>query len=132
MERSRASICDERASLSRSSCASSGNTTYPIRRTFISRCWKSTARSASFPANKESRIGNLELPIRLCNVRSLGLHIHGIDRLARRHKQPVPLRSAEAEVGANLRQQDLADPLTVRREDVHAVIAFPDPSAARP
>ena len=56
-----------------------------------------------------------------------------IERLASRHEQPVALGAAEADVRADLRQQDLADPLAiVRRKDMDAIVAVADPSGRRP
>ena len=43
-----------------------------------------------------------------------------VERLAAGHEQPVPLRAAEADVGARLRQADHADALAVRRDHLHA------------
>src|SRR4051812_28173281 len=47
--------------------------------------------------------------------RALVLDVDGVDRGARRHEQPVPLLAAEAEVGARLRQVNLADQVAARR-----------------
>src|SRR5258708_2852009 len=56
----------------------------------------------------------------------------GIERLARGHEQAVALLAAEGEIGAGLGQEDLADPLAIRREDLHAVIAGSHPARADP
>src|SRR5947209_19869179 len=45
-----------------------------------------------------------------------------IDRLARRHEQPVALLAAESNIRAALRQHDAADHLTVGRIDGDAVL----------
>src|SRR6185503_7989815 len=66
------------------------------------------------------------------DVRASRLDIDRIERLARSHEQAVALRSAKADVRANLGQADLADPCAVRREDVHAIVAVADPAGARP
>src|SRR5674476_841256 len=50
-------------------------------------------------------------------MRALRLDIDGIERLARRHEQPVSLLAAEAEVGAGLGQTNLADAVAVRCKD---------------
>src|ERR1035437_5772652 len=47
--------------------------------------------------------------------------IHRVQRLAGRHVQPVALGTAEAEVGADLRQQDHADAFPLRRKHVYAI-----------
>ena len=65
-------------------------------------------------------------------MRSLRLDVDGVERLAGGHEQPVALGPAEAEVGADLRQQDQADARAVRAEDVHAVVAVADPAGADP
>src|SRR5262245_4418156 len=60
------------------------------------------------------------------------LDIEGIERLARSHEQPVHFGAAEGHVRADLRQADLADPLPMWREDVHAVVAVADPAGGGP
>src|SRR5438477_10324974 len=65
-------------------------------------------------------------------MRSHRLHRDGVERLARRHKQPVAPGAAEAEVGADFREQDLPDPLALWGEDMYAVVAFAGPARARP
>src|SRR5271155_3209807 len=62
----------------------------------------------------------------------LRFHVDRIERLAGRHEQAVALRAAEADVGANLRKENQADPLALLVEDVNAVVAVADPAAARP
>src|SRR2546428_9965319 len=64
--------------------------------------------------------------------RALGLDIDGIDRGAARHEQPVPLLAAEAQIGAGLRQVDLADQLAGRRVTAHAVLLGIGPAHAAP
>src|SRR5262245_22796747 len=49
------------------------------------------------------------------------VHIYRVQRLAARHKQPVPLRASEANVRANLRQPDLSDPLSRGSENQNPV-----------
>src|SRR5438132_12339777 len=49
--------------------------------------------------------------------RALRVDIERVDRLARRHKQPVALHAAETEIGATLRQRDAADHDAVGRVD---------------
>src|SRR4051812_8328088 len=53
----------------------------------------------------------------------LRIHEDGIERLARRHEEPVALGTAEADVAAHLGQADAPEQLAFRRPDGHAVIA---------
>src|SRR5467141_90569 len=62
----------------------------------------------------------------------LSLDIDGIQRLAGRHKQAIAFWTTEADVAANLRQEDLTDALSVGSEDVHAIVAFANPTEATP
>src|SRR5438093_12634340 len=64
--------------------------------------------------------------------RTLGLDIDGIDRGAARHEQPVPLLAAEAQIGAGLRQVDLADQLAGRRVAAHVALLGIGPAHAAP
>ena len=59
---------------------------------------------------------------------ALRLHIDGIERLAGAHKEAVALGAAEADVGADLRQQDHADALAFGGENMDAVVAGARPS----
>src|SRR6186713_2225466 len=68
----------------------------------------------------------------LGDVRTARLDVHGIERLAGRHEQPVALGAAETHVGADLRQSDLADADAIRGEYVHPVVAVADPPHAGP
>src|SRR5476651_667554 len=63
----------------------------------------------------------------LCGSGALRVHVDRVDRLARRHEQPVALRSAEAEIAADLGKTDAADQLALRRPDGDAVV--PDRAA---
>src|ERR1700737_439656 len=63
---------------------------------------------------------------------TLRLDIDRVQRLARRHEQAVALLAAEAHIGADLRQPDLADPYAIRRENLHTVVALADPARADP
>ena len=66
-------------------------------------------------------------------MRAARLDVDGVEARARRHEEPVALRAAEADVGADLRQQNLADALAVLAgENVHPVVARADPAGARP
>src|SRR5215218_3137830 len=65
-------------------------------------------------------------------MRAPRLHGHHVKRLARRHEELVPPCAAEADVGADLRQADLANALAVGREDVDAVVAVAHPAGADP
>ena len=66
------------------------------------------------------------------DVRTLRFDVDGVQRLAAGHEQAVALGAAEADVAADLRQQDLADARAVRGEDVDAVVAVADPAGAGP
>src|SRR5436305_11045568 len=68
----------------------------------------------------------------LSKMRAARPHVHRVQRLAGHHEQPVSARAAEADVGANLRQPDLADALAGGREDVDAVIPGSAASGAGP
>src|ERR1035438_6898345 len=63
------------------------------------------------------------MPLALRYVGAAGTHEHGVQRLAGRHVEAVALGTAEAEVGADLGQQDHADALALRRKDVYAIVA---------
>src|SRR5689334_2858600 len=52
---------------------------------------------------------------------ALGFDVHAVERRGSRHEETVLLRPAEAEVGAALRQVDLAEQRPVRAVAVHAV-----------
>src|SRR5258708_36888016 len=51
-------------------------------------------------------------------MRARRLDIDGIERLARRHEQAVALLAAEGEIGAGLRQEDLAQGLGIGGGDL--------------
>src|SRR5207237_962582 len=70
--------------------------------------------------------------MRLASDRALRVHVDRIERRARGHEQTVAIGAAEAEVGAALREADLADELAVGIEDVHAVQAFLPHAPAAP
>ena len=55
-----------------------------------------------------------------------------VQRLAAGHEETVALGAAEADVRADLRKTDLTDPVAVRGEDVHPVVAVTDPAGAGP
>ena len=59
------------------------------------------------------------------------VEIDGVERLAGGHEEAVALGPAEADVGADLRQQDQTDPDAVGGEDVDAVVALSDPAGGR-
>src|SRR6476620_1642504 len=54
--------------------------------------------------------------------RALRVHVQRIDRVARRHEQPVALDPTEAHIGATLGQCDEADRLAARIENLDAVL----------
>src|SRR6185295_9344023 len=66
------------------------------------------------------------------NVSALGLDVHRIKRLAGSHEQTISLWATEANVTANLRQENLSDELAVRRKHMHPVVARADPTGAGP
>src|SRR5262249_56397351 len=53
--------------------------------------------------------------------RALRIDVERIERVARRHEQPVALGAAEAEIGGTLGQGDEADGLAGRVENLHPV-----------
>src|SRR5205823_3209412 len=61
---------------------------------------------------------------------ALRLDIEGIDRLARRHEQPVALPAAKTDIGAALGQQDAPDQGAVRCEHCDPVLALAAGEAA--
>src|SRR5947199_6502291 len=63
----------------------------------------------------------------LRHARPLRLHVHRIQGLAAGHEQAIALRAAEADVAANLRQENEADASAVRGENVDAVVAVAYP-----
>ena len=54
-----------------------------------------------------------------------GVDVQGVDRSRRGHEEAVPGRAAEAEVGAGLGQEDLAQEMPVGVEDVYPVVPVP-------
>src|SRR5439155_17000429 len=53
--------------------------------------------------------------------RTLRVDVERIDRVARRHEQPIAFGPAEADVGATLRQLDVPDRVALRIEDADAI-----------
>src|SRR5262245_20202553 len=80
--------------------------------------------AGAFDAQRLSRVSG-----DMCATR---LHVHCIEGLARRHEQAIALGPTEAEIGADLRQADLADTGAVGRKNMYAVIAVAHPSHAGP
>src|SRR5262249_17670454 len=70
--------------------------------------------------------------VKSAHMRALCFDVYGVKRLAGSHEQAVAPGPAEANVGANLGQQNLADSLTVRRKDMYAVVTFAYPPGADP
>src|SRR5262249_56101762 len=65
--------------------------------------------------------------------RALRIDVERIERVARRHEQPVALDTAEAEIGAALGQRDEADGFAARAENLHPVpLRAPHPPAPPP
>ena len=90
--------------------------------------WSSVVLRVKNPDARRSGCGKRAAP--LSARRALSLDIQRIDRLARRHEQPVPLHAAEADIGAAFRQQDAADQLAVGGEYRDAVLALAAGEAA--
>src|SRR5690606_33541918 len=65
-------------------------------------------------------------------MRAASLHVQRVQRLACRHEQAVPLHTAEAQVGTDLRQEDYTDSVSVWCENMHAVESLTAPSGTRP
>src|SRR5215510_9821172 len=61
--------------------------------------------------------GDGKTAARLPALHALRVDIERIDRVARRHEQPVALDAAEADVGGALGQRDETDRLAVRVEN---------------
>src|SRR5262249_59477559 len=59
-----------------------------------------------------------------------GLEINGVEGLAGGHEETVALGTAEADVGADLGEEDLPDADAVGGEDVDAVVTRSDPAGA--
>src|SRR5262249_33500741 len=59
----------------------------------------------------------------LTRRRTLRRRVKGIERLARRHEQPIAFRPAKANVAANLRNSNAAEELAVRAPSGDAAIA---------
>src|SRR6188472_2117455 len=74
------------------------------------------------PTSLRSTLMPVPSRVDLTAGRALRVHIQRIDRVARRHEQPVALDPAEAHVGATLGQCDEADRLTARIENLDAVL----------
>src|SRR6476660_6329259 len=74
------------------------------------------------PTSLRSTLMPVPSRIDLTAGRALRVHIQRIDRVARRHEQPVALDPAEAHVGATLGQCDEADRLAARIENLDAVL----------
>src|SRR4051812_49046622 len=68
----------------------------------------------------------------LAKVRANSFDVNGVERLARGHEKPIPTRTAEADIAANLRKNNLANALAVRGKDVNAVITIAHPSGTHP
>lgn len=64
------------------------------------------------------------------NVSGLSFHVHGIQRLAGSHKQPVSFGASKTKIAASFREKYLPDPLSIRRENVDAVVARAGPTGA--
>ena len=63
---------------------------------------------------------------------SLSIDVNGIKGLAGSHEQPVALASAEADIGADFRQQDHANPFAAGGKNVHAIVSLTHPACPRP
>jgi hypothetical protein len=65
-------------------------------------------------------------------VSAHGLGIDGVKTAAGGHEEAVSARAAEADVGADFWENNLADSLSFRGEDVDAVVAFAHPAHSGP
>ena len=63
--------------------------------------------------------------------RPLSGGVNGVQRLARRHKEPVALGTPKADIAADFRQPDAANQLALRRPYRHAAITDGTASVAR-
>src|SRR4029077_4146440 len=80
------------------------------------------------PARDPDRVDSLQTRRRLRRRGSLRGDVEGVERLAPAHEEAVALRTAEADVGADLREPDAADELALRRPHGHAAISEPAPA----
>src|SRR5262245_11184097 len=65
-------------------------------------------------------------------MRSFGVHVNSVERLAGDHEEPVSLLPSETQVCANLRQHDHSDTLAVPGENVHSIVSSANPTGRRP
>src|SRR5262245_15570715 len=72
-------------------------------------------------ATCSARVSSQAIP-RSPSRRALRIHVERIERMARRHEQPVALDAAEADIGGALGQCDEADGFAGRVENLHAVL----------
>src|SRR5262245_20107462 len=68
---------------------------------------------------------------RLTGRGPLGGGVHGVERLAPRHEQAIPLGSAEADVADDLGDPDAPDELPLGCPDGHAAVPHGPPGVAR-
>src|SRR6266436_2842552 len=85
------------------------------------------SNSTCSPGALTGRILNL-----LGDMRSFGVNIDGVERLARNHEQPVSLFTPKTQIRANLRQHNHTNPLSIGCEDMHTVVAGADPAGGGP
>src|SRR5690606_19696946 len=65
-------------------------------------------------------------------MRAASLHVQRVQRLARGHEHAVPLRAAEAQVRADLRQEDHPDAVAIGCEDMYSIESLTTPSGTGP
>jgi hypothetical protein len=71
-------------------------------------------------ATEGARFEKTTPPARSGDVRSDRLDVYRVERLARRHEQPVPPRPAKTNVGARLGKTNHADAIAVGRKHLNA------------
>ena len=61
-----------------------------------------------------------------------GVCVDGIHALACGHEEAIALATSKADIGADFREVDLADSITIRCKDMDTVIACTNPSCTGP
>ena len=80
------------------------------------------------------RIPRFFLPRRvgLRHVGAGGVGIDGVEALAGSHEKAVAFAATEADVGADFRQENLADTVAIRSKHVYPIVAVANPACAGP
>src|SRR6185503_8482416 len=84
------------------------------------------------PDRQDAGCADFSLGHRSSALDALGVDIERIDRVTRRHEQPIALDAAEAEVGAAFRERNKADWLAGRIENLDAVLLLVAHTPAAP